>query len=679
MKIYPIRLELLRTGEADNQLLSPLTPYLALCGDRPAEVVHVPFVHGEFLELHRRLRYSHGPQEATEAAARMAQALHRFLSGIANLREEAASAQEAEVIELRLVLSASELALLPFELIAAPGSLPSSLSLFTKPLVLLRQSRRRAHKLDGWPDWPRILFVSSQAGGVVPAQSHLLALQQAIKPFLPYPIEQYSDEQGRKHWLGDHIDVLSDASLDALREQCRRRHYSHVHILAHGGEDGTSWARRFGIQLHSSDGRGMDLIHGGELANALQGPSGFPTVVTLASCDGGNQGNVLSPGGSLAQELHMAGVPLVAASQFPLTFQGSAAMVSEFYEGVVRGEDPRHVMVETRTAMMTASPPQALDWASLVVYTSPSDAFSQRVQSARRSVEKRRIDALIAQLGVGVDLDNAPARRFASYQELSDYRGRLEKLQHSYLESCKTRSQRADGQRFIGSSEKRWAEAAAVLLVRLQKEPLEDARDKAFARELKDSEDTRRSYRGEQIDGPLRRSHAAYREAFSLAVQGGPVALVQSLALKAMSDPFEQQEREVERTRWMLTMVPKRQRDAEWYRSMLELDLLNPAAAKECCEQDQDCLLRDLFDEMDASWEAYSLFRQLERYKVLSELIARNESPHPSTPKTSSALPDVNDVNRLQGKLVQRGVRATWKPTAMWGTTPGGPPTRSVR
>lgn len=688
MKIYPIRLELLRTGEAENQLLSPLTPYLALCGDRPAEVVHVPFVHGEFLEMHGRLRYSHGPQAAAEAAAQMAQALHQFLSGIANLREEAASAQEAEVIELRLVLSAAELALLPFELIAAPGSLPSSKSLFSKPLILLRQSRRRAHKLDGWPDWPQILFASSQAGGVVPAQSHLVALQQAVQSFLPYPIDQYSDANGQRHWFRDHIEVLSGASLDAIRESCRKKRYTHVHILAHGGEDGPSWARRFGLQLHASDGQGTDLVHGGELANALQGPLGFPTVVTLASCDGGNQGNVLMPGGSLAQELHMAGVPLVAASQFPLTFQGSAAMASEFYRGVVRGRDPRQVMVETRTAMMTGSPPQALDWASLVVYTSPSDTFSQRVQVAHRRVEKRQIDAWIAQLGGGVDLGGAPARLFDSYEDLQAYRRALEKLQRDYLESSKSRSHRADAQRFFGSSEKRWAEAAAALLQKLTGELLPDGSGNARASDdfIKKMTEpgARARYRSEQIEAPLRRARDAYREAFSLAVNGGPVALVQSLALTTMLG-LKQQGSAVEHSRWMLGLMPKRQRDAEWYRSMLELDLLAPATPKECCDQDQDCLLRDLFDEPDAAWEAYSLHRQLTRYGVLLALAMS----HPDPPlrvassderEVSDGLAEIGERARaLQHKLDQRGVRTTWEPTVMWGTTPGAPPTRSVR
>src|SRR3954449_5705043 len=44
-----ITLELLRHGPAHNQLLSPLTPYLALCENHAAVTLHVPFEHNQFL------------------------------------------------------------------------------------------------------------------------------------------------------------------------------------------------------------------------------------------------------------------------------------------------------------------------------------------------------------------------------------------------------------------------------------------------------------------------------------------------------------------------------------------------------------------------------------------------------------------------------------------------------
>ena len=44
-----IQLEILRHGPPHNQLLSPLTEYLALCENHPAVTVRLPFEHADFL------------------------------------------------------------------------------------------------------------------------------------------------------------------------------------------------------------------------------------------------------------------------------------------------------------------------------------------------------------------------------------------------------------------------------------------------------------------------------------------------------------------------------------------------------------------------------------------------------------------------------------------------------
>jgi hypothetical protein len=44
-----ITLELLRHGPSNNQLLSPLTQYLALCENHSAVTVRIPFMHNQFL------------------------------------------------------------------------------------------------------------------------------------------------------------------------------------------------------------------------------------------------------------------------------------------------------------------------------------------------------------------------------------------------------------------------------------------------------------------------------------------------------------------------------------------------------------------------------------------------------------------------------------------------------
>src|SRR6185312_2231554 len=58
LQVRPVRLEFLRAGPPHNQLLSPLTPYLGICGDSPAGVVHVPYEQAVFERRLADLRYT---------------------------------------------------------------------------------------------------------------------------------------------------------------------------------------------------------------------------------------------------------------------------------------------------------------------------------------------------------------------------------------------------------------------------------------------------------------------------------------------------------------------------------------------------------------------------------------------------------------------------------------------
>ena len=55
--VRTITLELLRHGPSHNQLLSPLTPYLALCENHAAVTVQLSFEHNQFLHRLRALGY----------------------------------------------------------------------------------------------------------------------------------------------------------------------------------------------------------------------------------------------------------------------------------------------------------------------------------------------------------------------------------------------------------------------------------------------------------------------------------------------------------------------------------------------------------------------------------------------------------------------------------------------
>jgi hypothetical protein len=82
-----IKLELLREGPAHNHLLSPLTPYLALCGNHDIETLRVPYEHHQLVE---QLRLLNGPDPQTAAAALLGlqDAMGRMLGKLRGLLAE---------------------------------------------------------------------------------------------------------------------------------------------------------------------------------------------------------------------------------------------------------------------------------------------------------------------------------------------------------------------------------------------------------------------------------------------------------------------------------------------------------------------------------------------------------------------------------------------------------------
>jgi hypothetical protein len=208
--------------------------------------------------------------------------------------------------------------------------------------------------------------------------------------------------------------VLSHASLEAIEAACAATAFTHVHILAHGCELRDGYDTRFGLMLHRAGdpGGAADVVSGERLASALRTTCrgersarlGGPAVVTLASCNSGAVGSVAGVGGSIAHALHQAGIPLVVASQFPLSFGGSVRMVEALYAGLLWGEDPRGLLVDLRR-QLHAEFPTSHDWASLTAYSSlPADFEAQlataQIQRAMTSIDVAldQADGVVAQL-----------------------------------------------------------------------------------------------------------------------------------------------------------------------------------------------------------------------------------------------------------------------------------------
>ena len=112
-------------------------------------------------------------------------------------------------------------------------------------------------------------------------------------------------------------------------------------------------------------------------------PAQRPSVVTLATCESGNVGSVMVPGASIAHVLHQAGIPLVVASQVPLSMEGSKLVVREFYRGQLWGENPWVLLHRIRTGLHGLLSARSHDWASLVVYEALPLDLTPSLEEAR--------------------------------------------------------------------------------------------------------------------------------------------------------------------------------------------------------------------------------------------------------------------------------------------------------
>ncbi|NVJ09742.1 CHAT domain-containing protein [Myxococcus sp. AM001] len=409
MTMRTVTLELLRHGPAHNQLLSPLTPYLALCGNHDAETIQVHLEHLPFLRIRERLDYQYGTLQRITGLQDATREVSRLLESIRSLCAELASSEpeDGRRIHLRLVLSASELAMLPFELATAPPGMPGQgqhLCLQTTvPVTLTREVRRVPATTLKWPRKPQVLLIAAAPRCVseVPFREHQDAIEEALAPYLK--------NLDREKELSRYLTVLPEATLDEIQAACANpmKQFTHVHILAHGMAHTTdSGEPGYGLALHQKDDKDLvDVVSGARLAQALRchkrGATNdvlsSPVVVTVASCFGASQGNVMEPGASIAHALHESGIPLVVGSQFPLSTRGSTLLTQVLYRRLFAGDDPRSIVHDLRQTLY-ATCPEAHDWASVVTYASFPSNLEQELQEARFEQAQEALEVLMARV-----------------------------------------------------------------------------------------------------------------------------------------------------------------------------------------------------------------------------------------------------------------------------------------
>jgi len=438
-----VKLELVRPGPAHNQLLSPLTPYMALCGEGSPITFHIDLEHHQMLSRLERLRYvtrqgaavAGVPENVREAALlEVGDDVKRVLGEIRTLLAEIARARESHperddgigrAVHLRVVLGGSELALIPFEMAFAPQAFPGEGLQFclqlALPVVPTRETRSSRQLPVAWDRKiePKVLLVAAAPDGLtVPLESHVHALRAAVEPWVEWPkgiapAGSAAMEHARLEFVKKRLRVIVDASVDDIQDRCTREQFTHVHILAHGDTYEAAGEQRFGLALcKSGDRTRKDVVSGSRLATALQSASlhgawrSSPLIVTLATCDSGNQRSVLVPGGSIAHDLHVAGIPWVIASQFPLTIPGSVRLTEALYPLLLRGDDPRQALYDVRRRLHMCAE-RDHDWAALVAYATVPDNFDDQIYN----FFERQVDRVIkVSLGRADELATATDR-----------------------------------------------------------------------------------------------------------------------------------------------------------------------------------------------------------------------------------------------------------------------------
>ncbi len=433
-----ITLELLRDGPPHNQLISPLTAYLAACQNRPPEVVRFTIEHRDFLRWQAGLTYAGvsgpGGPGAGRAHVSMVERRHAIddaskavtsaLGSIRALIGELAS-EPCVWRHIHLVVDASEVAALPFELARAPaGVMVEGDRLFLQQnarVTLTRQTRRIATSVVNWPTRPRVLCIV--ADGDLPADAHVLALRQHIDAWIGWddaPVTMNETDENelifddaelmkrRGAEAKQILTVMDNPSLEQIAEMARATCFTHVHILAHGTPlpNASPGQPLYGLLFRGADGS-PDVVDGDRLEAALRHPRGacsHPTAVTIMTCEGGSMtGGILGPGGSVAHAMHSKGVPFVVSSQFPLGKKASAIATDMLYRALLRGEDPRETVHAVRRELLVMYP-DTHDWASLVAYGSFPPDLDEQLGAARRAYDRFAAETSIERLRVTLRL-----------------------------------------------------------------------------------------------------------------------------------------------------------------------------------------------------------------------------------------------------------------------------------
>jgi hypothetical protein len=205
------------------------------------------------------------------------------------------------------------------------------------------------------PGHERLLFGWSAAGGQIPADAHLQALQRA------------SARRGFN--LDPKHDVLPDLSAPSLQARLAEAVDSHrpvttLHLLSHGaqtagGTHGLLWSPAHG-------NGGAEMVDGATLRRVIEPYRDHLRLVVLCACQDARRGQSKHELGSIAQALHRVGIQAVIASRLPLSARGSVRFAEAFYGSLLGESAPlQQALLAARSSLAQRV---GFDWASLQLY-----------------------------------------------------------------------------------------------------------------------------------------------------------------------------------------------------------------------------------------------------------------------------------------------------------------------
>ncbi len=195
----------------------------------------------------------------------------------------------------------------------------------------------------------RVLFAWAAPDASVPHEEHQKKLDARCSSWLSFDPDR---------------DVIPQATRAAIADRLKRDEDVRVlHLLCHGKQ-----IRRgqYGLALV-----GDEVTSPTQLATTLAPFRATLRMVVLCACQGGEQGPGARQLGSVARELHRAGIPLVVASRLPLRFDDSVTLTDILYGELRAGfADIDRALASARRAIHD-TPGRTYEWASLQLFAAP--------------------------------------------------------------------------------------------------------------------------------------------------------------------------------------------------------------------------------------------------------------------------------------------------------------------